>query len=118
MVFFDAIILAKAGLDRLNIDIGHIIPKEIIPPASTQGIIAVQSTTNKKTKLEADLDKIFLNINDANTYSEALAERSLLRTLDGTCRSPISSSAYIINNDELILYGAVAKARWIKGNKV
>ena len=45
---FDAIILAKAGLDRLNINIGHIIPKEIIPPASTQGIIAVQSTTNKK----------------------------------------------------------------------
>jgi len=33
----------------------------------------------------------------------------LLRTLDGTCRSPISSSAYIIDNDELILYGAVAK---------
>ena len=107
--FFDAIILAKAGLDRLNIDIGYIIPKEIIPPASTQGIIAVQSTTNKKTKLETDLNKIFLNINDANTYSEALAERSLLRTLDGTCRSPISSSAYIIDNDELILYGAVAK---------
>jgi hydroxymethylbilane synthase len=107
--FFDAIILAKAGLDRLNIDLGYIIPKEIIPPASTQGIIAVQSTTNKKTKLETDLNKIFLNINDANTYSEALAERSLLRTLDGTCRSPISSSAYIIDNDELILYGAVAK---------
>ena len=58
---FDAIILAKAGLDRLNIDIGHIIPKEIIPPASTQGIIAVQSTTNKKTKLETDLYSNLLN---------------------------------------------------------
>ncbi len=106
---FDAIILAKAGLDRLKIDLGCIIPKEIIPPASSQGIIAIQSTTNKKTKLEMAVNKICLSINDINTYSEALAERSMLKTLDGTCRSPISSSAYIINDVDLFLYGAIAK---------
>lgn len=106
---FDAIILAKAGLDRLNIDVGCIIPKEIIPPASTQGIIAIQSTTNKKTELENTINNLFLNINDTNTYLEALAERSMLKTLDGTCRSPISSSAYIFDDKDLILYGAIAK---------
>ena len=37
---YDAIILAKAGLDRLNINVGNIIPNEIIPPASSQGVIA------------------------------------------------------------------------------
>ena len=43
-----------------------------------------------------------------NTYYETLAERSFLIELDGSCRSPISSSAYIIYNDYLSLHGAVA----------
>ena len=48
---FDGIILAKAGLDRLNINIGHVIPKEIIPPASSQGVIAIQSLCSNSTKI-------------------------------------------------------------------
>ena len=49
---FDGIILAKAGLDRLNIFEGTLIPKEIIPPASAQGVIAIQSTENKKISMK------------------------------------------------------------------
>lgn len=105
---FDAIILAKAGLDRLNIFEGNLIPKEIIPPASAQGVIAIQSTENKKNQYEKDLNDYLSDINDINTYYETLAERSFLSELDGSCRSPISSSAYIINNDYLSLHGAVA----------
>ena len=33
----------------------------------------------------------------------------MLRTLDGTCRSPISSTAYVINDKDMFLYGAIAK---------
>ena len=105
---FDGIILAKAGLDRLNIFEGNLIPKEIIPPASAQGVIAIQSTENKKNQYEKDLNKYLSDINDMNTYYETLAERSFLSELDGSCRSPISSSAYIIDNDYLLLHGAVA----------
>ena len=105
---FDGIILAKAGLDRLNIFEGNLIPKEIIPPASAQGVIAIQSTENKKNQYEKDLNNYLSDINDMNTYYETLAERSFLSELDGSCRSPISSSAYIINNDYLSLHGAVA----------
>jgi hydroxymethylbilane synthase len=105
---FDGIILAKAGLDRLNIFEGNLIPKEIIPPASAQGVIAIQSTENKKNQYEKDLNDYLSDINDINTYYETLAERSFLSELDGSCRSPISSSAYIINNDYLSLHGAVA----------
>ena len=47
------------------------------------------------------------DINDMNTYYETLAERVFCE-LDGSCRSPISSSAYIIDNDYLLLHGAVA----------
>ena len=105
---FDGIILAKAGLDRLNIFEGNLIPKEIIPPASAQGVIAIQSTENKKNQYEKDLNDYLSDINDINTYYETLAERSFLSELDGSCRSPISSSAYIIDNDYLSLHGAVA----------
>ena len=105
---FDGIILAKAGLDRLNIFEGNLIPKEIIPPASAQGVIAIQSTENKKNQYEKDLNDYLSDINDMNTCYETPAERSFLSELDGSCRSPISSSAYIINNDYLSLHGAVA----------
>ena len=112
---FDAIILAKAGLDRLKINVGKQIPSDIMPPAATQGAIAIQSTTNRNNKYEKDLNNYLLNINDNETYFETLAERSLLKTLNGSCRSPISASAYIIENDRLKLYGAIAR---LDGTKV
>ena len=106
---FDGIILAKAGLDRLNINIGHVIPKEIIPPASTQGVIAIQSTNFKNTSLELNINNLLAEINDKKTYYETLAERSFLGFLDGSCRTPISASAYVTENNNLILDGAIAK---------
>ena len=112
---FDAIILAKAGLDRLKINVGKQIPSDIMPPAATQGAIAIQSTSNRNNKYEKDLNNYLLNINDNETYFETLAERSFLKTLDGSCRSPISASAYIIENDRLKLYGAIAR---LDGTKV
>ena len=112
---FDSIILAKAGLDRLKINVGKQIPTDIMPPAATQGAIAIQSTTNRNNKYEKDLNNYLLNLNDNETYFETLAERSLLKTLDGSCRSPISASAHIIENDRLKLYGAIAR---LDGTKV
>ena len=112
---FDAIILAQAGLDRLKISVGTTIPKEIMPPAATQGAIAIQSTTNKNNQYEKDLNNYLFSINDSKTYFEILAERSLLKTLDGSCRSPISASAYVLENEGLKLYGAIAR---LDGTKV
>ena len=112
---FDAIILAQAGLDRLKISVGTTIPKEIMPPAATQGAIAIQSTTNKNNQNEKDLNNYLYSINDNKTYFEILAERSLLKTLDGSCRSPISASAYVLENERLKLYGAIAR---LDGTKV
>ena len=112
---FDAIILAQAGLNRLKINVGTTIPKEIMPPAATQGAIAIQSTTNKNNQYEKDLNNYLFSINDSKTYFEILAERSLLKTLDGSCRSPISASAYVLENERLKLYGAIAR---LDGTKV
>ncbi len=112
---YDAIILAKAGLDRLSINVGNIIPKEIIPPASSQGVIAIQSTTNGNDEYQKQLKMLLNKINDERTFFETLAERSLLKTLDGSCRSPISASAHFTDSKELILYGAIAT---LDGTKV
>ena len=112
---YDAIILAKAGLDRLNINIGNIIPNEIIPPASSQGVIAIQSTTNCNNEYQKQLKMTLNKINDERAFFETLAERSLLKTLDGSCRSPISASAHFTDSKELILYGAIAT---LDGTKV
>ena len=112
---FDAIILAQAGLDRLKISVGTTIPKEIMPPAATQGAIAIQSTTNKNNQNEKDLNNYLYSINDNKTYFETLAERSFLKTLDGSCRSPISASAHVFEKDHLKLYGAISR---LDGTKV
>ena len=112
---YDAIILAKAGLDRLNINVGNIIPIEIIPPASSQGVIAIQSTTNGNNEYQKQLKMTLNKINDEKTFFETLAERSLLKTLNGSCRSPISASAHLTDSKELILYGAIAT---LDGTKV
>ena len=112
---YDAIILAKAGLDRLNINVGNIIPNEIIPPASSQGVIAIQSPTNGNNEYQKQLKILFNKINDEGAFFETLAERSLLKTLNGSCRSPISASAHFTDTKELILYGAIAT---LDGKKV
>ena len=54
-------------------------------------------------------------INDERAFFETLAESSLLKTLDGSCRSPISASAHFTDSKELILYGAIAT---LDGTKV
>ena len=80
-----------------------------MPPAATQGVIAIQSTTNKNNEFEKELNNYLFTLNDEKTYFETLAERSLLKTLDGSCRSPISASAHVIENEHLKLYGAIAR---------
>jgi hydroxymethylbilane synthase len=86
-----------------------------LPPAATQGAIAIQSTTNRNNQYEKDLNNYLFSINDNKTYFETLAERSFLKTLDGSCRSPISASAHVFEKDHLKLYGAISR---LDGTKV
>ena len=50
-----------------------------------------------------------LNTKLPATSMSAPATLSFLAFLDGSCRSPISSSAYIKDNNNLTLYGSIAK---------
>jgi hydroxymethylbilane synthase len=72
-------------------------------------VIAIQSTNFKNTSLELNINNLLAEVNDKKTYYETLAERSFLGFLDGSCRTPISASAYVTENNNLILDGAIAK---------
>ena len=87
---FDALVLAEAGLKRLKIKYKSVIPFKIIPPAAGQGAIAIQCH-NKLEKQKKE--KIISLINNKIAYFQSLAERSLVKNLNGSCKSPISAEA-------------------------
>lgn len=86
----DAMILAYAGLRRLELDehARQIIPLSEMIPAVGQGAIAVEIR-------EGDLESVEMiaNINDQDTEDCVLAERAFLRLLEGGCQVPIGAHA-------------------------
>ncbi|MBT8220141.1 MAG: hydroxymethylbilane synthase [Bacteroidia bacterium] len=85
---FEAIILAAAGLSRLEIDLGDFFvikfnPREFIP-APGQGVIAIQTRKNSLS-LRRLLKKI--HCNDVSQCTNV--ERQVLRLFDGGCHLPL-----------------------------
>ena len=99
---YDAIILAVAGLKRLNLNIAF-SPIDInkMPPAASQGTLAVQ-ISERHPEFEF-IKQTFSRLNCKNTRSCVTAERAVLAELDGSCRTPISAYAYISSSGKLHL---------------
>jgi hydroxymethylbilane synthase len=99
----DAMILAFAGVHRLNLDahISQIIPFEIMLPAVGQGAMAVEIRSE-----DVELKEFLQVLNDKETETCVKAERAFLRTLEGGCQVPIGANA-IIENEEIHLEGMV-----------
>lgn len=99
----DAIILAFAGVHRLNLDahIAEIIPFNVMLPAVGQGAMAVEIRDT-----DAELREILKVLNDEETHSCITAERAFLRTLEGGCQVPIGANA-VLHKDEIHLEGMV-----------
>tara|TARA_Y100000817_G_scaffold303420_1_gene285332 strand:- start:407 stop:1315 length:909 start_codon:yes stop_codon:yes gene_type:complete len=98
---FDAIILAVAGVESLNLEkkIKKIFTTEEMLPAVGQGTVAVQCRTDDKiTK------NILKKINDHETELCALAEREMLKTIGGDCDTAIGGLA-ILENGKIRLKG-------------
>jgi len=101
---FDAIILASAGLLRLELEdrIRSRIPAETILPAVGQGAVGIETR-------EGDEETISLLscLNDKETHIRVSAERAFNHRLEGGCQVPIAGYA-LLENDELWLRGLVA----------
>jgi hydroxymethylbilane synthase len=83
---YDAIVLAKAGLDRLGKveQISEILPPEICLPAAGQGAVGIE-TRKQEESIAAAMRK--LNHRPSQTAVEA--ERAVLAGLESGCQVPI-----------------------------
>ena len=101
---FDAIILAAAGLKRLDLAerIRSAIPPEQSLPAVGQGAVGIECRAE-----DAHTRALLAPLNDALTWDRVSAERAMNRRLEGGCQVPIAG--YALENDgELWLRGLVA----------
>ena len=90
---WDGAIFAKAGIDRLGIDIKKKITLDWMIPAPAQGAITVLSL-----KKNFKLNSIVAKINDTETRACTDLERDFLQTLEGGCTAPIGGYAFIKKN--------------------
>lgn len=92
---WDAIILARAGVERLRLNkyISSIINSDEILPAVGQGALGIEIKENNKLA-----ETILKSIHDEKTFVAVLAERALLKTLEGGCQVPIGALAQVKPN--------------------
>jgi hydroxymethylbilane synthase len=101
---YDALILAAAGLRRLELGsrINTMIPISEMLPAVGQGALAIETRSGDDGVIE-----IVRTLDHPPTHVACAAERAFLRALGGGCQLPIAG--YAIDSDgELSLEGLVA----------
>ena len=92
---FDAIVLSYAGIKILGFEnkISKVFSVEEMLPCVGQGVIALQTRKND----EKILNLIF-RVNDHNTFNCVLAEREMLKTIEGDCDTAVGGLATINSN--------------------
>lgn len=100
---YDAIILAAAGLKRLNLEnrIGHYFSPEQILPAAGQGAMGIECSRENKKLIE-----MLKNIQHLPSRICIDAERAMNRYLQGGCQLPYAAYA-TLDQQEIKLTGLV-----------
>ncbi|MGV6817108.1 MAG: hydroxymethylbilane synthase [Thiotrichales bacterium] len=93
---FDAIILASAGLIRLEMEsrIRYQIPPEIMLPAVGQGAVGIECRADDEQTRE-----LISSLNHSETSQRVRAERAFNHRLEGGCQVPIGAFALLEEND-------------------
>jgi len=107
---YDAIVLSKAGLDRLGWSqkITEALSTEISLPAVGQGAIAIQSRVK-----DTEAADILGRLDDAETRTAVIAERALLAALQGGCQVPLGAWARI-ERGELVMDAVVCSVNGVQ----
>ena len=104
---YDGIILAMAGLERLDLlsdsrfTFTPFDYKDFVP-APCQGIIAVESRNN-------DLTEILSRINHKDTFYAFETERHILNILNADCGMPLGAYSFVENNKINVVYTSDSK---------
>lgn len=90
---FDAIILASAGVNRLNIDVSsfkiiRFDPSEIVP-APAQGVLAWQTMAD-----DIQTRKILMGLHHSEVADVTNVERKVLNLMNGGCQMPLGVYCY------------------------
>ncbi len=93
---YDAILLAGAGLQRLQLDVQDLHPVWLDPeefvPAPAQGVLAIQCRAN-----DEELRSLLQSINQKDVQEIIHIERSVLNRMNGGCHLPLG--VYAVKND-------------------
>lgn len=85
---YDAILLAKAGILRLELDLSGLVCIDLTPdefvPAPAQGVLALQIRSR-----DTELKHVLQQINDPSVQKLIHLERSVLGLMDGGCQMPL-----------------------------
>ncbi len=85
---YDAILLAKAGVNRLEIDLSDLHCEILNPvefvPAPAQGVLGLQIRSEDK-----ELSNILTHLNHQETQAQIEIERSVLKKMEGGCQLPL-----------------------------
>lgn len=102
---YDAIILAAAGLKRLELDarIAGLMSPEDSLPANGQGAVGIECRLD-----DAELLQLLAPLDHHDTRLRVEAERAMNRGLQGGCQVPIGSYAEL-QGDQLWLRGLVGR---------
>jgi hydroxymethylbilane synthase len=103
---YDAIILAAAGLIRLEKTtcISEYLAIDYFLPAPGQGALGIECRSE-----DAEIQELIAFLNHEPTYHCVAAERALSRQLGGSCQVPIAAYAEYFSGNQIRLRGLVAK---------
>lgn len=101
---FDAILLAAAGLKRLQMQarIRCAMSPDDFLPAVGQGAVGIECREQDER-----ICALLAPLNDVDTWDRVTAERAMNRRLEGGCQVPIAGFA-LLEDDQLWLRGMVA----------
>ena len=106
---YDAILCARAGVDRLNLDLSDLHVLELDPidlvPAPAQGVLALQVRSGDK-----ELQKVIGQLNDEEVETRIGIERDVLRSYGGGCQVPLG--AYCVKDGDAYHLTATVADAW------
>ena len=108
---YDGIVLAAAGIKRLELDLGDWVllymHSELLLPAPAQGVLALECHRSNY-----QLAQRLTDLNDMPSYKLVAAERGLMAMLQGGCQ--LALGAHASHEED----GSIALSAWYEGRKV
>ena len=109
---YDAIVLAKAGVDRLQLDLSEFFVEVLNPtefvPAPAQGVLGLQIRED-----DTRMAEIMQHLNHTDVAKRIGVERKVLNLLDGGCQLPLG--VYCPNEKQVFVSHATSSNVAAKG---